>query len=107
HRLAKRGLLTVIAVRVLPVAPFTVVNLVAGASHIGFRDFVLGTVIGELPGLAAMSAFFDNVMEAIRHPGPISFLVLAAVAGAIAVGALGLRRWLSKRTNLHPTAAAR
>ncbi|MGH7231382.1 MAG: VTT domain-containing protein [Nitrospiraceae bacterium] len=97
RRLAKRGLLTVIAVRVLPVAPFTIVNMVAGASHIGFRDFLLGTIIGELPGLVAMSAFFDHVWAAIRHPGPKTFLVLVALAAAIVAGAWALRRWLSRQ----------
>ena len=38
--LAKRGLLTMLAVHIIPVAPFTIINLVAGASHIRFRDFV-------------------------------------------------------------------
>jgi hypothetical protein len=30
-------------------APFTIVNLVAGASLIGMRDFMLGTLIGMRP----------------------------------------------------------
>jgi uncharacterized membrane protein YdjX (TVP38/TMEM64 family) len=30
QRLARQGLLTVIAVRIIPVAPFTVINLIAG-----------------------------------------------------------------------------
>ena len=40
----------VITLRIVPVAPFTVVNLVAGASHISFRDFALGTLLGMLAG---------------------------------------------------------
>jgi uncharacterized membrane protein YdjX (TVP38/TMEM64 family) len=54
ERLARRGILTIITVRVVPVAPFTVVNLFAGASHIRFRDYLIGTVVGMLPGVAAM-----------------------------------------------------
>jgi uncharacterized membrane protein YdjX (TVP38/TMEM64 family) len=50
QRLASRGLLAVVAVRLLPVAPFAVVNMVAGASHIRLRDLMLGTLIGISPG---------------------------------------------------------
>jgi uncharacterized membrane protein YdjX (TVP38/TMEM64 family) len=44
ERLACRGILTVIAVRIIPVAPFTVINLFAGASHIRFRDCLIGAL---------------------------------------------------------------
>lgn len=97
RRLAQRGLLTMIAVRILPIAPFTVINTVAGASHIRFRDFFLGTIIGELPGLLAVSIFVDQVNETVRNPGPGSFLFLAGVAGIIILGAL----WLQRRLGRH------
>ena len=42
--IVRRGVLAVAAVRLVPIAPFTVVNLVAGASRIPLLDFVLGTV---------------------------------------------------------------
>ena len=42
-------------------------NLVAGASHIRFRHFLIGTLIGELPGLLAISVFVDQIGEAIRN----------------------------------------
>lgn len=97
RRLAQRGLLTMITVRILPVAPFTIINIVAGASHIHFRDFFIGTLIGELPGLIAISIFIDQVSQTIRNPGPTSFLVLAGVAGIIILGAIWLQRWLGKK----------
>ncbi|MGH7823623.1 MAG: TVP38/TMEM64 family protein, partial [Candidatus Binatia bacterium] len=39
----RNGLLAVLALRILPVAPFTVVNLFIGASHIRFSDFIVGS----------------------------------------------------------------
>ena len=52
-----RGILAVAAIRLVPVAPFTLVNLTAGALSIGLLDYVVGTLIGMLPGLIAISAF--------------------------------------------------
>ena len=50
RRLAERGLLSVIIIRLLPIAPFAIVNMIAGASHLRLRDFIPGTLIGMLPG---------------------------------------------------------
>ncbi|NNL67134.1 MAG: hypothetical protein HKP30_12885, partial [Myxococcales bacterium] len=50
RRLARRGILATALLRVVPVAPFMVVNLVAGASHVRASDFVVGTALGVLPG---------------------------------------------------------
>jgi phospholipase D1/2 len=94
RRLAQRGVLAIIAVRIIPVAPFSLINLVAGASHIRFRHFLIGTLIGELPGLLAISIFVDQIGEAIRHPGPGSLFALGAVAVLIVLGIFALRRWM-------------
>lgn len=98
RRLAQKGLLTVIAIRIVPVAPFSIINMIAGASHIRFRDYLVGTVIGELPGLLGVAIFVDQVHGTIQNPGPVSVLVTAAVAAALLLGAFGIRRWLSKRS---------
>ncbi len=97
HRLGQRGLLAIITVRVIPVAPFTVVNLVAGASHIRLRDFLLGTLIGMTPGLLAVTVFSDRVLAALRDPSATALAALAVVVAVIAAGALVARRWLTRR----------
>jgi uncharacterized membrane protein YdjX (TVP38/TMEM64 family) len=94
RRLAQRGVLAIIAVRIIPVAPFSLINLVAGASHIRFRHFLIGTLIGELPGLLAISIFVDQIGAAIRHPGPGSIVALAAIAILVMLGIVMFRRWL-------------
>lgn len=58
-KLAKRGVLSVIGIRMLPIAPFAVVNMLAGATHIRLIDFLLGTFLGMIPG-AVLIAFITN-----------------------------------------------
>ena len=96
--LASRGVLAVAALRLIPVAPFSIVNAVAGASHIRAKDFFIGTVIGELPGLLGIALFVSQVTETIRHPGVGSLALLAAIAGIILLSAVGISRWLSRST---------
>ena len=97
RRIARRGLTAMIVVRMLPLAPFSIINLVAGASHLAFRDFVLGTVLGIAPGTIVIVFFVDRIVAAVRHPGPLTFALLAIVAGIAIGGALVLRSRLQPR----------
>jgi uncharacterized membrane protein YdjX (TVP38/TMEM64 family) len=92
-KLSKRGLWTIVTLRIVPVAPFSLINLVAGASHIRFRDFALGTLVGLLPGIVAIALFADGVVRSIRSPDAGSFAWLAGVVLAIAL----IMRWLGRR----------
>ena len=91
-RLRKRGLLAVLLVRLLPVAPYTIVNVVAGASRIRWRDFLLGTALGLLPGLVLTSAFVDRAIAAVVAPSARTLATLVLVLAAIVAVAWGLRR---------------
>lgn len=82
QRLERRGLLAVLIVRLLPVAPYSIVNVAAGVARIGWRDFLLGTVLGLLPGIVLTSAFIDRALAALAEP---SAGRVAALAGVLAV----------------------
>jgi len=96
-QLSRRGVLTIITLRIVPVAPFAVINLVAGASHIRFRDFMLGTLIGLLPGLAAIALFADSLVHSIRNPDVGGFAWLATVVLGIVLATLWVRKLLQRR----------
>jgi phosphatidylserine/phosphatidylglycerophosphate/cardiolipin synthase-like enzyme/uncharacterized membrane protein YdjX (TVP38/TMEM64 family) len=98
-RLAKRGFITVAAVRLLPVAPYSIVNVVAGASHIRLSDFVLGTISGLAPGILAIAVFADQVKEILRDPRLENFAIMAALAVLAVVAIVWIQRHLSRRTN--------
>lgn len=54
--LRRRGILAVIAVRLIPVLPFTAINYTAGLTAIRTRDYLLGTTLGIIPGTIAYVA---------------------------------------------------
>ena len=83
-RLQKRGLLAVVALRVLPMAPFTLVNLAIGASGIRFVDFAVGTLIGMGPGLVVMCFVGSRMAEIVDNPSVqhIAWLLVGAAAWA-------------------------
>lgn len=96
RQLANRGLLTILIIRFAPVAPFTVINMVAGASHIKFWDFTLGTILGMAPGLFAITLFGDRLEYAIRNPSLKSIALLAGLIIAILSANVLFRKWIAK-----------
>ena len=77
----ERGVLVVVAFRVVPVAPGTFVNLALGASGIRLSDFAIGSVIGMTPGLLLVSIMGDRLVALIANPtlGEVGVLVLCIV----------------------------
>jgi phosphatidylserine/phosphatidylglycerophosphate/cardiolipin synthase-like enzyme/uncharacterized membrane protein YdjX (TVP38/TMEM64 family) len=61
RRLGRHGLLGMTVVRLVPVAPFTIVNLVAGALRVRLDHFLIGTVLGMAPGIIALALLLGSV----------------------------------------------
>lgn len=102
-RLVRRGLITMIALHLVPVAPFTVVNLAAGALNIRLRDLIWGLGIGMVPGIVATSLFTDRLADAILNPSMRSFSIFTALATLLFASTLSLRRWLAGHHLVRPT----
>ncbi len=87
--LHRRGLSGVIALRLLPMVPFNVLNYALGVSSVGRRDHALGTVVGIVPGTVAFVALGST----LGRPGSAGFVVsLVAVAALTLASILGSRR---------------
>ncbi len=61
RRLGRHGVLSMAVVRLVPVAPFTIVNLVAGALHVRLDHFLAGTILGMAPGIVALALLLGSV----------------------------------------------
>lgn len=95
-QLERRGVITVALVRKVPIAPFTIVNMLMGASGVAFRDFLIGTALGLLPGIAAFAVVGDRLAEVWREPTPLN-VTLVVVAAALWIGVVvGLQFWLNR-----------
>jgi uncharacterized membrane protein YdjX (TVP38/TMEM64 family) len=78
-----RGIIAVALIRKVPVAPFTIVNMLVGASgSVPYREFIIGTAIGMLPGIATFALVGDRAAEVWRDPTPLN---IALIAGAVVV----------------------
>lgn len=96
RRLEERGIVPVAILRLVPVAPFVVVNAAAGATRLKGVDFHAGTFLGMLPGMFAVVWVTRAAEMAVTDPGITTFLVAAGLVLAVVLFFRWLRRQLPR-----------
>jgi len=96
ERVARHGFLAVAVVRVLPLAPYSIVCLAAGAARIGRRAYIAGTALGMMPGILLYAFFIDRAREVIANPGPLSWAMLGFALVLIVAVTILLRRYIGR-----------
>jgi uncharacterized membrane protein YdjX (TVP38/TMEM64 family) len=94
--LRERGLLAMTAVRLVPLAPFVVESVVAGAIRIKPQHLLLGTFFGMLPGTLTATVFGDQIEAALQDPSQINYWLVAGVVALLVVATVLVRRWFAR-----------
>jgi uncharacterized membrane protein YdjX (TVP38/TMEM64 family) len=95
--IGKNGFLASLIVRLVPSAPFIVVNMAAGVTPMKVFDFAAATAVGIIPKIALTAFAGNSIVQALKGGGQRHIVMLvAAVAVWIAAG-LVARAWLKKR----------
>jgi uncharacterized membrane protein YdjX (TVP38/TMEM64 family) len=76
--LQRNGTLAVFLVRKVP-APFTLSNIVVGASSVAYRDFIIGTVLGMGALVVALAGFGYQLTQAFLDPSPETVIGAALI----------------------------
>jgi phospholipase D1/2 len=102
NRIAGKGVVAVAIIRMVPVAPFSLVNLMAGASQLRLSDFLTGTVLGMAPGIVAMAALGAQIADFARNGSwsnalPLGLIVLLWI-GVCLVVQFVVTWWSGRRT---------
>jgi phosphatidylserine/phosphatidylglycerophosphate/cardiolipin synthase-like enzyme/uncharacterized membrane protein YdjX (TVP38/TMEM64 family) len=93
--LRKHGLLAMSLLRLVPIAPFFVVGLVAGAVRLKLWHLAAGTAIGMLPGTLAATVFGDQLENALAG-GHVNWWIVGGCAALLAGGAFLVKRWFAR-----------
>lgn len=83
-RLRRRGWPAILSMRLIPAVPFSVLNYAAGASAVRLTPYTLATLVGLVPGTAAVVVLGDALTGNVS---PLLFLVSLCTAS---IGAAGL-----------------
>jgi phospholipase D1/2 len=97
EHLSDQGVLTIAALRMVPLAPFTLVNLAAGCLGVRFRDYMLGTALGLAPGMTLVCVFGRQVRQFWRDPSGTAVLMVVGVFVVWMAISLSLQRLVSHR----------
>jgi uncharacterized membrane protein YdjX (TVP38/TMEM64 family) len=82
-RFLKKGLFTVILLRLIPLFPFNVLNYLLGVTKVSTKDYVIGTFIGIIPGTIAF-VYFGEALKMLSF-----FHITSAILGIVALTFIG------------------
>lgn len=94
--LRKGGIGAVVGVRMIPIAPYAVVNTAAGSINLRFRNFLIGTFIAHLPGTLTLAIFGEQLENVITNPSAKNIMVLLAVVMLGIAVICGVKRYVRK-----------
>lgn len=98
--LSARGIRVIFLISLLPIAPFAFTNMLAGASHIRFRDYMLGSAAGLLPGVAVVTVLGGELGAVLEHGGTREWMLFAVAAALILALFFAFRRWIRLRSGV-------
>jgi len=102
--LKRHGLVAMTLLRLVPLAPFAVEGMVAGAVRLKLWHLLVGTAIGMLPGTLAATILSEQLRAALKNPGDVNYWLIAAAVLIVALATWFVRRWLigsSGQTSTH------
>jgi uncharacterized membrane protein YdjX (TVP38/TMEM64 family) len=92
--LRKYGLVSMTLLRLVPLAPFAVEGIVAGAVRLKLWHLAAGTAIGMLPGTLATTVFGEQLESALTG-GTFNWWAVGGVIALLAVGSVAVKRWFT------------
>jgi phospholipase D1/2 len=91
-RLTDRGVVAVLLVRLVPAAPYSVANVVLGASGLRFVHFAVGSALGLLPSIVALSLLGEGLLEVVSRGAWSDFALLLGGLALLLGVSIGARR---------------
>jgi uncharacterized membrane protein YdjX (TVP38/TMEM64 family) len=95
-RLDQSGLLAMVSLRLIPAVPFAVMNYASALSGVRFLPYLLGTVLGVLPGTVAIVVLGDAAVGGSPHPAMFAVSVVSGLLGLTGALLVARRRPLDE-----------
>jgi phospholipase D1/2 len=103
--LERQSFWAVVFMRLVPLGNFGALNLAAGAIGTPRRAFVLGNMVGLLPGLFGLGVIVNRTMALLYRPTLLNLAVFIALAGAVIGATLWMRRRYKPPVRMKKSAA--
>lgn len=90
--ISQGGLFYMFAIRLLPIIPYGLVNFAAGLTSIRFRDYLIGTILGTVPGVLPFVMLGSSGLHARKTGNILPLVASLALIGLLVFGATWYRR---------------
>lgn len=90
--LRRGGIWNLTLLRLLPLAPFAIVNLMAGVARVRVAPYAASTFLGLLPGNLLLTAFGRQARRLAMDPSPLEAATMAAIVVVATLAIWQLRR---------------
>jgi uncharacterized membrane protein YdjX (TVP38/TMEM64 family) len=92
ERMIERGgVILLLALRLIPIVPFSLVCYAAGAAHVPLRRYLWTTLVGYLP-VTVLAVYFGTRLEGLKLTDPLVFGTAAALLLLVLAG-----NWIVRR----------
>ena len=86
------GLFYMFAIRLLPIIPYGLVNFAAGLTSIRIRDYLIGTILGTVPGVLPF-VMMGSGLQALSEGNILPLMFAFALTGIL----VGMATWYRRR----------
>lgn len=88
-----RGIRSMVVINLLPLAPFTMTNLIAGAFHLTFGRYMIGSALGIIPGLAVVTVLGGQISAVLTAEAHREVWLGLGASALLVLLVFGLFRW--------------
>ncbi len=72
----KMGIEVILLLRLIPLFPFDIVSYLAGLSNIKFRKYIIGSIIGTIPGILVFNNIGQQIIDFTSFGFVVSIILL-------------------------------
>jgi len=99
EKLQNEGFITLLLLRLVPIAPYNVLNYAAGLAGIRTRDYLVATFIGTIPGIFIFTFLADSIAAGVISPRQAFLRIL--MAGVFLAALALISKFLAGRVRKH------
>ena len=91
---------SVVVITLIPIAPFTMTNMMAGAFQLKFSRYMIGSAIGIIPGLIVVTLLGGQLNKIVSATDNQQFWGELVIAVTLISVLMAIIRWVKKKEHV-------
>lgn len=91
---------SMVVINLLPIAPFTMTNMMAGAFQLKFSRYLIGSAIGIIPGLIVVTLLGGQLNKIVSTTDNQQFWIGIVIAVVLIIVLMAIIYWVKKKEHI-------